>query len=58
MLLENPNYELLEKFGSLSPIGRLAEPDEVTGLVLFLASDESSYSTGSEFIVDGSATAM
>jgi 3alpha(or 20beta)-hydroxysteroid dehydrogenase len=35
------------------PIGRLAEPIEISRLVAFLASDESSYSTGSEFIADG-----
>jgi len=39
------------------PIKRIAEPDEVANLVLYLASDESSYSTGSEFIVDGGITA-
>jgi 3alpha(or 20beta)-hydroxysteroid dehydrogenase len=35
------------------PVPRLGHPDEVAALVLFLASDESSYCTGSEFIVDG-----
>ena len=35
------------------PVGREAEPDEVARLALYLASDESSYSTGSEFVVDG-----
>ncbi len=35
------------------PLGRTADPVEVSNLVLYLASDESSYSTGSEFIVDG-----
>ena len=39
------------------PLGRPAEPAEVSALVLYLASDESSYSTGAEFIVDGGATA-
>jgi len=34
-------------------IPRVAEPDEITRLVLFVASDEASFSTGSEFIVDG-----
>lgn len=35
------------------PMGRLAGPADVADLALFLASDESSYCTGSEFIVDG-----
>jgi len=34
-------------------IARVAEPEEVTRLVLFVASDEASFSTGSEFVVDG-----
>jgi 3alpha(or 20beta)-hydroxysteroid dehydrogenase len=35
------------------PLGRGAEPAEVSAMVVFLASDASSYCTGSEFIVDG-----
>lgn len=34
------------------PLGRIADPEEVSNLVLFLASDESSYITGSEHLVD------
>jgi 3alpha(or 20beta)-hydroxysteroid dehydrogenase len=39
------------------PAGRSASADEVAMLVLFLASDESRYSTGSEFVIDGGLTA-
>ena len=35
------------------PLGRPGRPEEVAAFVLFLASDESSFSTGSEFVVDG-----
>jgi 3alpha(or 20beta)-hydroxysteroid dehydrogenase len=34
------------------PLGRIADPSEVSNLVLFLASDEASYITGSEYLVD------
>jgi len=36
-----------------APLGRIADPVEVSTFVLFLASDESSYATGSEFVMDG-----
>ena len=36
-----------------SAIPRMAEPEEITRLVLFVASDEAAFSTGSEFIADG-----
>ncbi|GIP26848.1 2,5-dichloro-2,5-cyclohexadiene-1,4-diol dehydrogenase [Paenibacillus sp. J23TS9] len=42
----------------MAPMGRFGTVEEVSNLVVFLASDESSYSTGSEFIIDGGATAI
>ena len=39
------------------PINRLGRPEEVTKMVLFLASDDASFSTGSEFIIDGGTLA-
>ncbi|MCP2298392.1 3alpha(or 20beta)-hydroxysteroid dehydrogenase [Nocardia amikacinitolerans] len=38
------------------PLGRAADPAEVSNLVTYLASDESSYSTGAEFVIDGGLT--
>lgn len=42
----------------LHPIGRLGEPEEVANVILFLASDESSFMTGTEVVVDGGYTAQ
>jgi len=39
------------------PIKRVAEPEEIAELVLWLASDASSYCTGAEFVIDGGLTA-
>ena len=50
-LLNNP--ELLKKVTQNIPLGSLGEPEDVSGLVAFLASDEARYITGSTFYVDG-----
>lgn len=53
-----PVEEAREAFAALHPIGRLGRPEEIAYPILFLASDESSFMTGSELVVDGGYTAQ
>jgi 3alpha(or 20beta)-hydroxysteroid dehydrogenase len=47
----------LEQLATRVPLGRHAGPEEVAALVLWLASDESAYANGAEFVLDGGQTA-
>ena len=58
MVTEGDAVEQIKEFAKHIPMRRMAQSEEVTNMVLFLASNESSYSTGSEFIIDGGLTAM
>jgi 3alpha(or 20beta)-hydroxysteroid dehydrogenase len=64
-IIDTPMLQTFEKAGdgvreavrTRIPLGFEAEPIHVANMALYLASDESAYSTGSEFIVDGGWTA-
>ncbi|MFM9031855.1 MAG: SDR family oxidoreductase, partial [Opitutaceae bacterium] len=47
----------LERYGKMTMLGRMAEAPEVTGAVVFLLSDASTYVTGTNLVVDGGYTA-
>ena len=47
------NEDLLKYFEKQLPSGRMAQPDEMVGLALYLASDAGSYSTGGVYTADG-----
>ena len=56
--LTGSDAEALEaEFAAISPLGRMGTPREVANAILFLASDESSFVTGSALLVDGGTTA-
>jgi 2-keto-3-deoxy-L-fuconate dehydrogenase len=45
--------EMVEKLSKTQPIGRMAKPDEIAYLILYLCSDEASFITGCDYPIDG-----
>ncbi|HMH52919.1 MAG TPA: SDR family oxidoreductase, partial [Candidatus Acidoferrum sp.] len=53
-----PDPKVLERRLQRVPLGRMGTVAEIVSAVLYLASDESSYMTGSEIVIDGGALAQ
>ena len=45
--------EMFKKLSASQPIGRMANPEEIAALALFLCSDEASFITGTDYPIDG-----
>jgi NAD(P)-dependent dehydrogenase (short-subunit alcohol dehydrogenase family) len=45
--------EMFEKLSKTQPIGRMAKPEEIAGLILYLCSEEASFITGCDYPIDG-----
>jgi NAD(P)-dependent dehydrogenase (short-subunit alcohol dehydrogenase family) len=54
---EERRQKRLQTLTNMHPIGRMGEPRDIADAILFLASDSSSFMTGSEVVVDGGVTA-
>lgn len=55
-LLDDPNAR--EEYRQAVPLGRLGRPEDIEGIAVFLASDESAYCTGGTYMCDGGLTAV
>src|SRR3546814_299462 len=45
--------EMFEKLSKSQPIGRMAQPEEIASLALYLCSDEAAFITGNDYPIDG-----
>ena len=54
----NHDPEFVKRYAARTPLGRMAKREDMVGMVIYLVSDASAYSTGQQFFVDGGWTAV
>jgi NAD(P)-dependent dehydrogenase (short-subunit alcohol dehydrogenase family) len=57
-VFNNQDQEFLDAYCARIPVGRMANPSDYTGPVIFLAGEGSKYMTGHNMVVDGGWTAI
>lgn len=59
LILSNEELKpLIEKWNTMAPMGRMGKPEELQAIVVYLAGDCSTFTTGSDFVVDGAFTCI
>ena len=58
LLMATSDATAVEFYNASTPMGRMAQPAEIASVIAFLASDDASYVTGAEFVVDGGYTSQ
>ncbi len=59
LTLNSPTLKpLIDKWNEMAPMKRLGRPDELQGIAVYLAGDASSFTTGSDFVIDGAFTCI
>ena len=56
-IFDNQDENFVKKYSSKTMLGRMANKNEISGTLLYLASDLSSYVTGANIVIDGGLTA-
>lgn len=54
----NHDPEFVRRYVARTPLGRMAKPEDMVGMMIYLVSDASAYSTGQQFFVEGGWTAV